>query len=176
MIAKGHLLVLLAVPVCAAVAVSVGVVSVDVLASGEPVGAAEVMQALVFLVGPLLVVGIALYVTRNTAEAGIARRLYGGLLLAGAVAGAGFGGWFGWTIVEEKHAQLDARAAEACGWARAGGEEPPRCVERARACLLEVRAHPPEVARGFSAADAHEASPHVPRNAHDRAVYECLRP
>lgn len=165
--ARGLLLVLLATPVCAAVCAMVAVASVDVFVTGEPYTGAEFGSAVVFFFGPLILVGLAIFLTLRSKER---RPVMAAILAVTSIAGAGAGGWFGWNIVQEKHASMDAHVAEACGWL---AEPPEGCAEHARACIYGAREHPEEVGRGLNEFED-DVPEVVPQTPHDRAVYRCL--
>jgi len=163
---RGLLIVLLATPVCAAVATMVGLASADVLLTGEPFTWRDAAQALIFFFGPLLVVGYSIYATTRSTTS---RPLLASMLVIGGLAGVGFGGWFGWGIVHNKHAFTASRVAEACSWV-----DVPECETRAIECIHSVDGTPIVVARGMGNADDQEDLPGVPRTPKARAIYRCL--
>ncbi|GAB5545099.1 MAG: hypothetical protein RLO52_12095 [Sandaracinaceae bacterium] len=160
------LLVLVAVPVCAALVVSIGVLSVYTLAVGDPVSAGEAAQAAIFFFGPLAVVGYSIYATTR---AETSRPVLASLLVFGGVAGAAAGGWFGWGIVVEKRASMAARVLEACSWGDFAD-----CEARAEGCVRAVGSVELPVHRGLDASDRVEYPDPVPNTPEGHALYRCL--
>ena len=173
MVVKAILVLLVATPVCAALAVMIAVLSVDVLIRGESFTASDVGMALIFGLGSLVVVGLGLSITYRRRDQW-AHKAIGVLLALGTLAGIGGGTAFAAKIIGEKRESMAYRVHEACATARRDGRALPNCEDRAPECIYDARGAEAPVQRGLMP-PPDPADPDRPRDPEGQAIDDCLR-